>query len=297
MIDIRHLPVLCSLTLLGCGPTRAQQPASTAEYLYLWTASADSSQPDFLAVLDVTEQSGRYGRLVTTLPVPGLQNLPHHTEHQMPADRQLFANGFDTGLTFVFDLKDPVRPRLAAQFADVDGFAHPHSFLRLPGGHVLATFQMRHEGEGMAPGGLVELTADGRPVRSSSANAPGLDPATRVYSAGIVPALDRIVTTTTDMDGLSPASRQLQIWRLSDLALLHTITLPDGPAGDESMMTAEPRVLGDGRDAFSSPPSAAGSTSCRGSRASGPRDGWSRPFLESPRPTARFRSWRGTTTW
>ena len=204
MIDIRHLPALCSLTLLGCGPTPAQQPASAAEYLYLWTASADSSQPDFLAVLDVTEQSGRYGRLVTTLPVPGLQNRPHHTEHQMPADRQLFANGFDTGLTFVFDLKDPVRPRLAAQFGDVDGFAHPHSFLRLPGGHVLATFQMRHDGENMAPGGLVELTADGRPVRSSSANTPGLDPATRVYSAGVVPALDRIVTTTTDMNGLSP---------------------------------------------------------------------------------------------
>jgi hypothetical protein len=191
----------------------AQQRASAVEYLYLWTASADSSQPDFLAVLDVTEQSGRYGRLVTTLPVPGLQN----------------------------------RPRLAAQFGDVDGFAHPHSFLRLPGGHVLATFQMRHEGEGMAPGGLVELTADGRPVRSSSANAPGLDPATRVYSAGVVPALDRIVTTTTDMDGRSPASRQLQIWRLSDLSLLHMITLPNGPAGDESMMTAEPRVLDDGR--------------------------------------------------
>jgi len=247
MIDIGRVPVRCCLVLLACGPAPAQQRADAADYLYLWTASADSSQPDFLAVLDVTEQSGRYGRLVTTLPVPGLQNWPHHTEHEMPADRQLFANGFDTGLTFVFDLEDPVRPRLAAQFGDVDGFAHPHSFLRLPGGHVLATFQMRHEGEGMAPGGLVELTADGRPVRSSSANTPGLDPATRVYSAGVVPALDRIVTTTTDMDGRSPASRQLQIWRLSDLSLLRTITLPDGPAGDESMMTAEPRVLDDGR--------------------------------------------------
>jgi hypothetical protein len=173
--------------------------------------------------------------------------MPHHTEHQMPADRRLFANGFATGQTFVFDLKDPLHPRVAAQFGDVEGFTHPHSFLRLPGGHVLATFQMRHDGGAMAPGGLVELTADGRPVRSRSANTHGIDPATRVYSAGVVPALDRIVTTTTDMHGRSPASRQLQIWRLSDLTLLHTITLPDGPAGEESMMTAEPRVLDDGR--------------------------------------------------
>jgi hypothetical protein len=247
MIDIKRVPATCLLALLGCGAAPAQQPAGTAEYLYLWTASADSSQPDFLAVLDVTESSGRYGRLVATLPVPGLQHMPHHTEHQMPADRRLFANGFATGQTFVFDLQDPLRPRVAAQFGDMDGFTHPHSYLRLPGGHVLATFQMRRATGGMMPGGLVELTNEGGAVRSRSANAPGLDPMTRVYSAGVVPAFDRIVTTTTDMHDDAHASRQLQIWRLSDLTLLHTITLPDGPDGEESRLTAEPRVLDDGR--------------------------------------------------
>ena len=237
------------LGALACAP-RPASPAPAArplDYLYLWTASADSTRPDFLAVLDVTEDSARYGRLVTTLPVPGLGNRPHHTEHELPPDRQLFANGFGSGQSFIFDLRDPAAPRLAGQFGDVEGYAHPHSFLRLPGGDVLATFQMRHAGGGMGPGGLVELTPAGRAVRSASADAPGIDPATRVYSAGVVPALDRIVTTTTDMAGEQPASRQLQIWRLSDLALLHTITLPDGPRGDESGMTAEPRVLADGR--------------------------------------------------
>jgi hypothetical protein len=240
-------PTAALLALVACAPAPADRPSADADYLYLWTASADSTQSDFLAVLDVSQDSTRYGRLVTTLPVPGLRNMPHHTEHEMPADGQLFANGFDSGDTFVFDLSEPTRPRIAARFGEVDGFSHPHSYLRLPGGHVLATFQMRHDTAGMAPGGLVELTAEGRPVRSRSANAPGLDPATRVYSAGVVPSLDRIVTTTTDMDGSSPASRQLQIWRLSDLELLHTITLPDGPEGGESMLTAEPRLLDDGR--------------------------------------------------
>jgi hypothetical protein len=96
------------------------------------------------------------------------------------------------------------------------------------------------------PGGLVEVTPAGRPVRSGSADGPGVDTGTRVYSAGVVPALDRIVTTTTDMHQDFEASRQVQVWRLSDLALLHTIVLPDGPAG-EALFTAEPRVLGDGR--------------------------------------------------
>ena len=248
---IRAGAAACLAALLACGPGRpapAGAPVSSPrDYLYLWTASADSTQPDFLAVLDVTEDSARYGRLVTTLPVPGLGNTPHHVEHELSPDRRLFANGFDSGRSFIFDLTDPVHPRIAGEFGDVEGYRHPHSYLRLPGGNVLATFQMRHDGGAMTPGGLVELTPAGQVVRSASADAPGLDPATRVYSAGIVPALDRIVTTTTDMDADTPAARQLQIWRLSDLALLHTIVLPDGPRGGESHLTAEPRVLDDGR--------------------------------------------------
>ena len=253
MITLEDALAALLIAVVACTPRTAAVPRPAAvpapggEYLYLWTGSADSTQPDFLAVLDVTEDSGRYGRLVTTLPVPGRGNGPHHTEHVLPADRQLFANGFDSGTSYIFDLTDPVHPRLARQFGDVEGYTHPHSFLRLPDGHVLATFQMRHGPDGMKPGGLVELTPAGEVVRSRSADTPGLDPDTRVYSAGIVPALDRIVTTTTDMADDSPASRQLQIWRLADLSLLHTITLPNGGAGDESMLTAEPRVLADGR--------------------------------------------------
>jgi hypothetical protein len=244
---MRRIAALPSIALLGALTLGCRQATAPREYLYAWTASADSTQPDFLAVLDVTEDSARYGRLVTTLPVPGFHNGPHHTEHEMPADRQLFANGFASGQSFIFDLSGPASPRLAGQFGDVEGYAHPHSFLRLPGGNVLATFQMRHDSTGMRAGGLVEMTPAGAPVRSSSADFPGADPGLRVYSAGIVPALDRIVTTTTDMVQDFPASRLLQIWRLSDLALLHTISLPDGPLGGEGLLSAEPRVLTDGQ--------------------------------------------------
>jgi hypothetical protein len=234
------------LALAACAP-RTPRPAVPVEHLYVWTASADSTRPDFLAVLDVTEDSLRYGRLVTTLAAPGLANGPHHTEHEMPADGRLFANGFATGRTFIFDLADPARPRLAGEFGEVEGYSHPHSFVRLPNGNVLATFQMRHEAGGMTPGGLVELTPAGEVVRAGSAVTPATDPGLRVYSAGVVAPLDRIVTTSSDMMGIHPASRTVQVWRLSDLAPVHAITLPDGPAGGEGLLTAEPRVLDDGR--------------------------------------------------
>lgn len=240
-------PALLLLALAACAPRSAERTGGPPQYLYLWTASTDSTQTDFLAVLDVTEDSVRYGRLVTTLPVPGRRNVPHHTEHELAADRQLFANGFGSGQSFVFDLTKPAEPRLASQFGDMAGFSHPHSFLRLPNGNVLGTFQMTHTAAGMRAGGIVELTPAGEVVRSRTADSPALDPATRVYSAGIVPALDRIVTTTTDMEGDAEASRQLQLWRLSDLTLLKTIRLPDGPRGGEGLLTAEPRLLEDGR--------------------------------------------------
>ena len=239
--------VILAVTAFPAGAT--EPPAPSSPYLYLWTASADASQPDFLAVLDVTENGDRYGRLVTTLPVPGRGNGPHHTEHEMPADRQLFANGFTSGQSFVFDLTNPAAPRIVGQFGDVDGYSHPHSFLRLPNGNVLATFQMRHDPASGAvrTGGIVEMTPAGVEVRSSSADGPGMAAGLRVYSGQVVPAFDRLVTTTTDMHKDDPASRNLQVWRLSDLALVRTFPLPDGPAGNEGTLTAEPRLMPDGK--------------------------------------------------
>lgn len=234
------------LLAIAGAPALSAQAVASSDYLYLWTASADSTQPDFLAVFDVRPNVAGYGRLVSTLPVPGRRNGPHHTEHEMAAGGRLFANGFGSGQSFVFDVRDPARPRIEHQFSDVAGMMHPHSFVRLPNGNVLATFQMQHDSVGVAPGGLVELTPQGRLVRASSAAVAGVDRRIRPYSAAILPAFDRIVTTTTDMAGDSPV-RAVQLWRLSDLRLLRTFDLPPGPRGDEAAFTAEPRVLADGK--------------------------------------------------
>jgi hypothetical protein len=239
--------------LLGALPDTSasrpvQSPSAPSDYLYLWAASIDSSGPDFLAVFDVRDdaRADRYGALVATVPVPGRGNGPHHTEHELAADRRLFANGFRTGQSFIFDLSNPRAPRLARQFGDAGALMHPHSFWRLPNGNVLATFQMQHDSAGMAPGGLVEMTPDGEVVRASSANLRGVDRRVRPYSAAILPGDDRVVVTTTDMDNRD-TTRAVQIWRLSDLSLRHTIELPVGSRGDEGFRSAEPRVLRDGK--------------------------------------------------
>ncbi len=238
---------LASATPLLAQRRAASRPTASSEYLYLWTASADSSGPDFLAVYDIRDdaKTARYGALVTTVAVPGRANGPHHTEHDMPADGRLFANGFRSGKSFVFDLTNPRAPRVAEQFGDVAGLMHPHSFWRLPNGNLLSTFQMQHDSAGMAPGGLVELTPRATLVRSSSANRAPASRSDRPYSAAILNDIDRVVVTTTDMDK-GDSTRNVQLWRLSDLSLQHTIVLPDGPQF-EGYRSAEPRVLRDGK--------------------------------------------------
>lgn len=245
-MSFRLIAGLAAGLLVAASPVAV--PPVSSDYLYLWASSADSSGPDFLAVVDVRERPSeeRYGALVATVPVPGRAHRTHHTEHELAPDGLLFANGFGSGQSFVFDLTTPTRPRLVRQFGDVGRLMHPHSFWRLPSGNVLATFQMQHDTLGAAPGGLVEFTPSGTVIRTASANLPGVDRRIRPYSAAILPDIDRVVVTTSDMDNRD-TTRALQFWRLSDLTLQRTIELPNGPRGDEGYRSAEPRVLADGR--------------------------------------------------
>ncbi|MEO8634695.1 MAG: hypothetical protein ABI587_05395 [Gemmatimonadales bacterium] len=248
------------VALLAAWPTLSQaQSALPAAYLYVWAGDADTLDSDFLAVIDVRPGSSTYAQVLSTLPVGARATIPHHTEHQLEPDRLLFANGFGAGRTFRFDLARADQPRLLGSFTALGGFSFPHSFVQLPNGHLLATFQGRGTAS-IPPGGLVELDREGRLIRSSSARAQGIDSVQlRPYSLAVLPDIDRVVSTSTDM--VADFGAHVQIWRLSDLALLGTIELPsirngdshrhDAPMNtmpeDHHRFPGEPRVLPDGR--------------------------------------------------
>jgi len=205
-----------------------QKPAESGHYLFAWTGDVANKGNDFLAVIDADPASSSYGHLVTTIVTDQQTKLIHHTEYTMPASGMLFANDHNAGRTFVFDLRDPLHPRIATSFTDLGGFMHPHSFLRLPNGHVLATFQHSHDGprEGQVgvSGGLVEIDDQGKLIRaSSSADAAFPGAVLTPYNLVVLPALNRIVSTNTSMDYLyNSRGLTYQVWRLSDLKLLKT---------------------------------------------------------------------------
>lgn len=229
--------------------------AEPAGWLFVWAGDADRADSDFLAVIDADPGSSDYGRVVTTLPVGERGTMPHHTEHRMPESETLFANGFRAGITFRFDLADPLEPRLLGSLRAVDSLTHPHSYARLPDGSVLATFQGRGPSN-VDPGGLAEITDDGEVVRAGGAAHAGAPSGAllRPYSLAIVPELDRVVTTNYDMGedigmtgGRRARTSTIQVWRLSDLDPIATIRLPPGPRGYENQQPGEPRLLEDGR--------------------------------------------------
>ena len=223
----------------------AAPAAARGDYLFVWASDAGAKTSDFLAVIDADPKSRRYGDVVATAPTGSADGRAHHTEHQMPAGGILFANGFKAGRTFRLDLRNPLRPRVLGAFDGAGDYMHPHSFARTPRGTVLATYQMRGHANAEA-GALVELSADGKVLRTSDAADPAVEPFIRPYSLAVVPKLDRVVTSSADMHG-KDTSRAVQLWRLSDLKLLKTIRLPPGPGGSEHEDPAEPRVLSDGK--------------------------------------------------
>lgn len=251
--------------LTSPGVSLAAPPGS---YLFLWAGDADHQANDFLAVIDADPASLRYGAVVASLPTGESGTHPHHTEHEMSATGHLLANGYHAGRTWLFDLTQPLEPRILTSFGDLAGFSHPHTFVRMDNGHVLATFQYAasegsgHRGHGAEPksanaenvtGGLVEMTERGEVVRAGSARDTRIpDPRIYPYSVLPLPAIDRAVSTTTDMDMTNAKSTAewIQFWRLSDLTLLQSIALKPGPRGDEHQLSGEPRLLPDGKSIY-----------------------------------------------
>ena len=229
-----------------------QKATVPGHYMFAWTGDAAHKGNDFLAVIDADPSSPSYGHLVTTLATDQQTMRVHHTEYTMPAGEMLFANDHDAGRTFIFDLRDPLHPKIVTSFTDMAGYMHPHSYLRLPNGHVLATFQHAHHDASQEPlgmtGGLVEIDDTGHVIRSASNADPEFAGALLTpYSLVVLPELDRVVSTNSSMhlDQIF-AGVTYQVWRLSDLKLLKTAYFDVGENRYAQISPEEPRLAPDG---------------------------------------------------
>ena len=225
--------------------------SQSGHYLFAWAGDRAMRGKDFLAVIDADPSSPSYGHLLTTFATDQTTLYVHHTEYVMPESKMLFANDHDAGRTFIFDLRNPLHPAIAASFTDMAGYMHPHSYLRLPNGHVLVTFQHSHasmdSGSVGQTGGLVEIDDTGTLIRSASnADLAFRDAWLTPYSLVPIPEIDRVVSTNSSMQEEGTfRGVTYQVWRLSDLKLLSTNYFAVGENCYAQVSPEEPRLAPD----------------------------------------------------
>jgi hypothetical protein len=240
-----------ALILVLLAAPRGTAAAPRHDYLVSWGMEAKSSSGaqvgrDFLAVFDMGDPA-HFGQLVAMLPVPTQSQMAHHANYEIPANGMLFANDFLAAHSYVFDLRNPLKPSIAASFDNAGPYTHPHSFAYLSTGHTLATYQQKGSDDTVA-GALVELDGKGAIVRMTDASDTQVEPFIRPYSLLVLEKIDRVVTTSADMMPSTLDSHVVQVWRLSDLKLLKTVVLPK-PAQFQGAAANDPneaRVLSDG---------------------------------------------------
>jgi hypothetical protein len=256
----QHLAGAALAGLLFAAGTTSTEAAG--HYLFAWAGDTAGHGEDFIAVIDAAPHSLGYGKVVASASSGIRTRQVHHTEYWMPAGGLLFANDHKAGRTVVFDLRDPLHPHVHATFGDLRGFSHPHSFLRLPNGHVLASFQveghMNHGSDqdingggamtmpmtdvGAQPGvhgGLVEIDDEGRAVRSASTADPSRPgDLLMAYSVLPLPDIDRVIVTNSSMRDEDRNGHTYQIFRLSDLKRLSTNDF-DAPPGSYGEINPE----------------------------------------------------------
>jgi len=236
--------------MAGCAQQPKTPPFTGEPYLLVWAGDADRQNADFLAVIDADWSSPTYGKVLKTYPVRSRGNEPHRLLGAMRDDRRVFASGLLTNRTFAFDLAQPLAGRLLR--VDDPGperaYWAPHEYASLPNGHVVAACseRARYRGDPRellgAPGGLLELTADGQVVREiAAADAAARHLIVAPYATATSPTLGRLLTTnaghgyTATTTGQRQPGISVQVWKLDDLSLVRTLVLDAGLRGEENL--------------------------------------------------------------
>jgi selenium-binding protein 1 len=244
----RSILVAWGVLLLGsgvCGAHAADEGhdhdrAGQGQRLLVWAGDQARQAPDFLAVVDFDESSPGYGKVLSTVPLPGpgeAGNEPHHVGLSANG-RILAAGGLLSVLKgqreiFFFDVSNPDAPEFVSS-ADPPESAITDEFYPLAEGGFLVT--MMGGPAGHHPGRVAEFDRDLRLVAEHPAEPPtdGFNP----HGISVRPEINLMVTsdficpstTLHAVPGGLDLRGSIRIWNFRERRILRTVTLPN-PAG------------------------------------------------------------------
>jgi len=243
--------------LAGGVPARAADEghdgrSRRGERLLVWAGDQARQAPDFLAVVDFDERSPGYGKVLSTVPLPGpgeSGNEPHHVG--LSANGRILATGGLLSVLkgqreiFFFDVSDPDAPEFVSS-ADPPDSAITDEFYPLADGGFLVT--MMGGPAGHHPGRVAEFDRDLRLVAEHPAEPPtdGFNP----HGISVRPEINLMVTsdficpstTLHAVPGGLDLRGSIRIWNFRERKIVRTVTLPT-PAGtiDVCLIPEDPR--------------------------------------------------------
>src|SRR6266446_6771647 len=222
------------------------------KHMFVWAGDQARTNPDFLAVVNFDEHSPKYGKVVTSLPLPGpgaTGNEPHHVG--LSADgRTLACGGLLSVLKgqkeiFFFDVSNADDPVFLSS-ADPPESAITDEFYPLAEGGFLVT--MMGGAQGHHPGRVAEFDRDLNLVAEHPAEPPadGFNP----HGISVRPEVNLMVTsdficpstTLHAVPGGLDLRGSLRVWDFKRRRILRTVTLPN-PAGtiDVKLIPGDPK--------------------------------------------------------
>jgi len=232
--------VLSSVAGPGSSRPQAENPSRDRDgkekYLFVWAGDQARIAPDFLAVVDFDDNSPNYGRLITTLPLPGAGasgNEPHHVGLSRDGN-VLGCGGLLSVLKgqkeiFFFDVSNPTAPEFMKS-ADPPLSAITDEFYALPEGGFLVT--MMGGAGGAHPGRVVEFNRHLQMVNEFPDNPPhdGFNP----HGISVRPEMNLMVTsdfvcpstTLHAVPGGLDLRGSVRVWNFRQRRLLKTIQIP-----------------------------------------------------------------------
>jgi len=216
--------------------TSANPTGAAEKYLFVWAGDQARTAPDFLSVVNFDESSPNYGKVITTLPLPGpgaTGNEPHHVG--LSSDGRVLACGGLLSVLkgqkeiFFFDVSNPVAPSFISS-ADPPLSAITDEFYPLPEGGFLVT--MMGGANGAHPGRVAEFNKDLDLVTEHPNDPPhdGFNP----HGISVRPEINLMVTsdfvcpstTLHAVPGGLDLRGSLRVWLFKQRKLLRTIQIP-----------------------------------------------------------------------
>ena len=229
------------------GKDQVQEPAREKDnddkrdkFLFVWAGDQARLNPDFLAVINFDDNSPDYGKVITTVPLPGpgaSGNEPHHVGLSRDG-RVLACGGLLSVLRgqkeiFFFDVSNPKAPRFISA-ADPPQSAITDEFYPLANGGFLVT--MMGGAGGAHPGRVVEFNKDLQLVEEYPDVPPmdGFNP----HGISVRPEINLMVTsdficpstTLHVMPGGLDLRGSVRVWNFRERRIVRSIMLPN-PAG------------------------------------------------------------------